>query len=133
MNKRGPIYEFLAMAAVIALCAAISAGCHIKYTRMARDANALDIGLGYVQSICDRLAGSRGDMPELRSAYGAAADSGFLLCFDDDFEPAGSGAAAYFIQACEPERDGLLGTVMVRLFRSDGKVLFETSASWQEG
>lgn len=131
-GKRGAIYEMLAMAAVAALCAAISAGCAVKYGRMARDAHALDVGLGRVQSVCDFLAGSGGDMAGLNAAYGIGPEEPFILYFDRDFEPSGPEAAAYAIQAGYPERDGLLGTACASLSRADGSVIFEAEASWQE-
>lgn len=113
------IYEMLAVSLLVAVCAAVSAGCLLKYRTEARDANALDIGMGYVQNIAD-------SMPE-------PGFENYVLFFDGQMNPVDrESAMAYKIQTGPVVRDGYLGTMDIRLIKSNGDVLFDITASWQE-
>ena len=119
MKHNGAIYEMLAVSILVAVCAAVSAGCLLKYRSEARDANALDIGMGYVQNIADSMPD--GSLENTR------------LFFDDRMNALdGKTGAAYVITAGEMLFDGYLGTCDIELAKSNGTVLFHVTASWQE-
>ena len=121
-GKRCNLYEILAMTAVAAVCIALSAAGYIRYTAQARDAHALDVGRGCVQSIADALAESKGDTTGLPDG----------LWFDGQFEPCGPKGAAYRIEFSDVASNGWMGQTDVSLCKTDGNILFSITASWQE-
>lgn len=121
-GKRCSLYEILAMTVVAAVCIALSAAGYIRYTAQARDVHALDVGLGYVQSIADRLIGSKGDTAGLPDGF----------WFDGQFEPCGPERAVYRIEFSDVASNGWMGQMDVSLRKTNGDVLFSIPASWQE-
>lgn len=121
-GKRGSLYEILAMAVIAAVCIVLSAAGYVRYTAQARDAHALDVGLGYVQSIADVLSEAKGNTDGLPDRF----------CFDGRFEPCGPEDAAYRIELSDAISDHWMGQMDVSLCKTNGEVLFSIPASWQE-